>query len=112
MDDNKRESFRIYYHKSDCAYFLVEESKLRIVDLSAGGFQLHWPLNQTFPSVNDVLEGTIRFQNKVEQKVVATAVRVNPEKKVAAFSFAKEIPMTVVMEQHRLWIRKYHKPSA
>jgi hypothetical protein len=103
---NQRDHFRVEYPKPDRPTIKIDKHSYEVIDLSEKGVK--FDCGKTFrPQQNAPLAGTIVFQDKKTCDVVGTVLRYLADKNQCVAILSQGIPLTKMMEEHRMLLKKY-----
>ena len=105
--EQKRENFRITYSPESHPKFIMERRKYPVIDVSATGLQYKIKPNELFPDVDTIIHGTLVFQDGTEAEITGKVLRQDQKKRRVILTLTKDVPIPIMMEQHRKWIKRF-----
>lgn len=103
---NQRAHYRLDYPHADRPMLVIETRQCPVLDLSEKGCKFLLPKGFR-PAPKTRFRGTIHFKSGKTCEIDGHVLRVLPEAETCVLILTVGVPLTLMMEEQRLLIKKY-----
>jgi hypothetical protein len=104
--DNKRNSYRVVYPKTERPSFIVNGASAPVLDCSESGLRVEVPAGHRYPRMGDLVSGHVRMRDGREIAVEGEVVRLR-DQEVGLRLARPGIPLAVIFAEQRFLLARY-----